>query len=83
MPLYFFDVTDTGRTSHDNRGMELPSLIEARREALRALADIAKDELPNGDYRDFTIHIRENDGPPLLTASLSLRVEHSDPATQY
>jgi len=77
MPLYFFDVTDTGRTSHDNRGMELPSLIEARREALRALADIAKDELPNGDY------IRENDGPPLLTASLSLRVEHSDPATQY
>jgi hypothetical protein len=83
MPLYFFDVTDTGRTSHDDRGWNSP-VLKRPREALRALADIAKDELPNGDYRDFTIHIRENDGPPLLTASLSLRVQHSgDPATQY
>lgn len=83
MPRYFFDVTDTGAASQDEEGLELASLEEARKEALGALGDMAKDELPDGDSREFTIHIREGDGPPLITASLVLRVEHSDPATQY
>jgi|KBSSwiS6_1023812.scaffolds.fasta_scaffold124281_1 hypothetical protein len=67
-----FDETDSGREPfRDEQGMELPDLKAARFEAL----DIAKDELPDGDVRSFVIDIREGEGPIVLTASLSLRVE--------
>jgi hypothetical protein len=75
MPRYFFDVTETGKVSIDDEGLELASLQDARREALQALGGIARDELPDGDRRQFVIEIREGDGGPLLRASLSLRVE--------
>ena len=77
MPVYFFDTIDTGETLRDGEGMELPSFAAARKEALTTLGEIAKDELPDGDCREFVITIREGDGPVILTASLSLRVERS------
>jgi len=43
MPLYFFDVTDTGQTSRDDEGAEFATVEQARREALRALGGIARD----------------------------------------
>jgi hypothetical protein len=79
MPLYFFDITDTGKTWPDSEGTELASLEEAREEALRTLGEIVKDKLPDGDHRNFLIEIREGDGAPLLSASLSLRVERKVP----
>jgi hypothetical protein len=75
MPRYFFYVTDTGNVSIDDCGTELPSLEKACEEALRTLGEIARDELPDGDRRQFTIDIREGAGPPVLRASLSLHVE--------
>ena len=40
------------------------------------LGEIAHDELPNGDAREFVIEIRDGYGrKPLLRATLSLRVE--------
>jgi hypothetical protein len=64
MPLYFFDITDTGKTWPDSEGTELAGLEEARDEALRTLGEIAKDKLPDGDCRVFLIEIREGDGAP-------------------
>ena len=54
--------------------MELVDLEAARLEALAALGEIAKDQLRDGDHRDFVIDIREGAGPVVLTVSLSLRV---------
>ena len=79
MPLYFFDITDTGKTWLDSEGTELANLEKAREEALRTLGEIVKDKLPDGDYRNFLIEIREGDGAPLLSASLALRVERKLP----
>jgi hypothetical protein len=74
MPLYFFDVTDTGNVFPDTEGTQLAGLGEARHEALRTLGEIAKDKLPDGDFRTLVIEIRESNGPVILTASLSLNV---------
>jgi hypothetical protein len=74
MPRYFFDVTDSGETSRDSEGVEFPSLEAARQEALKTLGEIAKDELPDGDRREFSIRIRDGERS-LLRASLSLNVE--------
>jgi hypothetical protein len=79
MPRYFFDVIDTGDSTRDEEGVEFADLEEARQEALRTLGEIAKDELPDGDRREFTIHIREDNGPPVLTPSLSLHVKTRSP----
>jgi hypothetical protein len=75
VPVYFFDTTDTGRFVEDTDGTPLGSLEEARREALAMLGGIARDELPDGDAREFTVSVRSEAGDILLTASLSLRVE--------
>ena len=74
MTLYFFDVTDTGVTLVDDEGTEAADLSAARREAFTTLGAIAKDELPDGDRREFVIVIRDGDGPR-MRALLSLRVE--------
>jgi hypothetical protein len=55
--------------------MEFAMLDDARRDALRALTETAGDELPeHSDGCEFTIYVREDDGPPILSVSLSLRV---------
>jgi hypothetical protein len=77
MARYFFDVTDSGKVSIDKEGVEFGSLDEARREALQTLGEIAKDELPDGDHRQFSIDIRQADGAPILSASLSLQVKRN------
>jgi hypothetical protein len=77
MPRFFFDIIDTGKAFPDGEGMVFPDLGAARVEALRTLGEIAKDELPDGDVRHFVIAIRQDDGPVLLTASLSLKVATS------
>jgi len=65
-----------GRAAEDDDGTELPSLEVAKREALATLGEIAHDELPNGDAREFVIEIRDGYGrKPLLSATLSLRVQ--------
>ena len=75
MPVYFFDRSEDGEFSRGDYPIECASVDEARREAVRALAEIAKEEFPNGDRRQIAIQIREDGGPPILSASLSLRVE--------
>jgi hypothetical protein len=74
MPRYFLDFTDTGELLRDDEGMELVDLEAARMEALASLGEIAKDQLRDGDHRDFIIDIREGAGPVVLRVSLSLRV---------
>jgi hypothetical protein len=83
MPLYFFDRIENGDVSRGEHGTEFATLEDARRDALRALTEIARDELPeDSEGCEFTIYVREEDGPPILSASLSLRVnmENEHPA---
>jgi hypothetical protein len=78
MTRFFFDTDDSGKRMRDEEGTQLASLEEARAEALTTLAGIAKDELPDGDHRDFSITIRDETGREYLTATLSLRVTLND-----
>ncbi len=75
MPRYYFDVIDTGRRIRDEEGVELPNLHEARKQALAALGDMAKDELPDGDHREFVVEVHDGSAAPMLRATLSLNVE--------
>ncbi|WP_370875539.1 DUF6894 family protein [Methylobacterium amylolyticum] len=45
MPRYFFDIHDSGST-RDDVGTECADLDAVRQQAMRALPDIAREEIP-------------------------------------
>ena len=79
MPRYFFDIADGDNSGHDDEGLNFSDLKAARAGALRALGEIARDELPDGDRRDFRVSIRDEAGQILLEATLALRVSSTPP----
>ena len=56
--------------------MDLPDLQAAKVEAQSALPDIARDVLPDGDQRDFSVSVRDDTGQVVLRATLSLVVDY-------
>jgi len=76
VPRYFFDTCDQELCIPDPEGQELEDVEAARREAERALPEMAWDELPDGDRRTFVVSVRDEAGQVVLRASLSLMVEY-------
>lgn len=73
MPNYFFDVRDGQGVHRDDVGLELPDIDTAIVEARRALADMNREALPDGDNHDLEILIRDQvDGPVRLELSLTI-----------
>ena len=75
MPRFNFDVRDGEHVHKDNEGTELYGLQDARDHALRTLPDMARDEMPDRNQREFVIEVKDENGRPVLTARLSLSVE--------
>ncbi len=76
MPRYFFDTYDGDLFLPDDQGIELENLAAVKAEASRGLADMAGDELPDGDQRSFVVRVRDEAGDVVLQAALSLVVEY-------
>ena len=71
MPRFFFDIHDSGVT-RDDEGQELPDIEAARRLAMSSLPQIAADEIPmDSDRRHFVVLVRDGNGTPVYTATLS------------
>ena len=72
MPRYVFDIHDLNGPERDNVGTELPDLTAARREAMRLLPNIARDEVPrDGDHQSFVVLVTDENGRPVYSATLS------------
>jgi len=77
MPLarYFFDTYDGSRLISDTEGIELQNVGMAKIEAQKALPDLARDALPDGDQKTFIVSVRDEGGQVVLRAALTLIVE--------
>ena len=75
MPRFFFDIHDGKNFTPDDVGVELEGLEAAKAEAKKTLPDIVKDEMPDGDRRDFTVIVKDEVGHEVLRVTLSLVVE--------
>ncbi len=73
MPRYFIDADDGDFPHRDEDGHDLPDDEAARRTALDALPDMARDKIPDGDTRTFTATARDGRGNVVYGASLVLR----------
>jgi hypothetical protein len=75
MHRYYFDIQDGDKILNDTEGLELDGIEAARREAMRALPEMAKDTLPNQDQRTLAMWVRDESGQTVLMAALSLMVQ--------
>lgn len=74
MPRYFFD-TQNGEFSGDEDGTKCASLGDARKLALRALADLARDNIPSGHVTELSVWVRDEKQNRLLKVSAHVDVE--------
>ncbi len=72
---FFFDTYDGDRFVPGHEGLVLDGLHEAKQEAVRALPHMAQDGLPDGDYREFVVEVRDEAGRKVWRARLTLLVE--------
>ena len=75
MPRFFFDIHDGETFTPDRQGLELEGHNAAKAEARKTLCEIVKDEMPNGDRRDFTVDVKDAAGQIVWRVTLSLVVE--------
>lgn len=75
MPRYFFDIDDGSGLTEDETGLEFTTEKALRDEAIRAIAEMAKDELPDGPEHRFRVKVRSGRGEYIFQASLALTSE--------
>jgi Domain of unknown function (DUF6894) len=75
MPRYFFDTRDGDLFIRDDDGIEFDSIEQARDEATRGLADMARDAIPGEIRRELAVEVSDFRRNPLLRASLWFEVQ--------
>jgi hypothetical protein len=75
MALYYFDVHDNGEVFSDDEGTECVDLHQVKRDAIRALVEMIRDTLPNGDQHTLRIKVRSEAGDLVLQVAVSFEVE--------
>jgi hypothetical protein len=74
MGRYYFDVTDDRGSVTDVEGIQFATIEEAKAEASRALAEIARDRVPGPDRLIFLVAVRDERKHPLFEVRLTLEV---------
>ncbi len=72
MTRYFFDVSDTGVMQKDDEGTEFSNLEGVRTAAMRLIADIAREAIPEkGDQRSFVVVVIDQNRSSIYSATLT------------
>jgi len=75
MPRYFFDTRDGDSFIRDDDGIDFDGIEQARDEATRGLADMARDAIPGKIRRELAVEVSDFRRNPLLRASLWFEVQ--------
>jgi hypothetical protein len=72
MQRYFIDIDDGGQVFRDGEGLLLSGPAEARRAALSALPDLARDLIPDGDTHVLACVVQDGKRRIIYQATLTL-----------
>jgi hypothetical protein len=72
--VYHFDYRHNGALIRDDEGTALVSLDQARKEAVRALVEFAKDEVQAWETSQLAIEVRES-GQLVLQVVLTVEIK--------
>jgi hypothetical protein len=79
---FFFNLIETGRYDNDDEGIELPGFDEVRAAVMKALPDIAREEIPgDGDHRSLVLLVTNDAGQPVYSGTLSFTGVRLQPKT--
>lgn len=70
MPRYYIDTDDGDERVIDEAGFDLSGPLEARTTAIDALPDMARQKIPDGDARTFSVSVRNAAGGVIYSADL-------------
>jgi hypothetical protein len=73
MAHYYCDVDDNGTVYPDDQGTDCDTLDRVK--AIRALVEMIRESLPDGDRHRQTIKVRDDGGDVVLQVSLNFEVE--------
>ncbi|MBZ9887418.1 hypothetical protein LB559_05600 [Mesorhizobium sp. BR1-1-3] len=79
MARFFFDLVDNGTSYPDTEGTDLTTLASAEDEAARALLEIAKDQMPNGTFRQVALQVHAGTTAPLFVVKATLELIRNEP----
>lgn len=73
MTRYYFDIHDHKGFHRDSDGIECDDAEDARKQAQTILADIIREQVPNGDIHEITGQVRDHAGLIVYKAQLRLQ----------
>ena len=79
MARYYFDVTDVTGFHRDDAGDEFDSLDDAQQQCQALVADIAREELPNGPTHQIVCEVRDEAGRIVYRGELTYRGTSFEP----
>ena len=80
MTRFFFDTRDGDELFEDREGVEFAEAAEAESAAIFALVSLARDEFRHPAGRSIEMRVRDDEGNPVLTTTLSLVVQRPNEA---
>jgi hypothetical protein len=75
VPRYYFDIRDGESFIQDDDGVDLSGIQEAKEQASRALADMARDAIPGLDVYEMAIEVSDEAKNPLLRTMFRFEVQ--------
>ena len=72
MPRYYLDLYHGDGLTVDEEGQVFETRARLRREAMRILPDVLRDEMFDGDRARIMVKVRDESGRPVFEASLTL-----------
>ena len=72
MARFFFNFIEPGKFDKDEEGIELSGFDDMRAAVMRALQDIACEQIPNdGDHRSLVLLVTDDAGQPVYSGTWS------------
>jgi hypothetical protein len=74
MSRYYFNLREDDELVPDDEGVELPTIESARDEAIRGLADCARDAICNAACARIAVEVLDGGRKPLFIATLNFQL---------
>jgi len=75
VPRFYFDTRKGDDLIRDDEGLDFLTANEARADASRALGEMIKDAMPNGDHIDMAVEVRGDDKRALFKVQITFEVQ--------
>jgi hypothetical protein len=82
MPRFYPDSREGSRFAPDDEGLEFPDIDTAEHAAATAAAGIGRDLLPNPEFRDITIEVRNEHRQRVCTVTLTMHIDRVHPSPE-